>query len=173
MKRVVAAVILLSFAVGLSAWSEITYRKHMSSFEYDIENIISLCDNSTENKIIDLTEKTAEKWHKYDDLLHSLVVHEGMDELEEAMIKVIVGPQKKSKVISDKSKKLTAYHEAGHAVASYYLKNHDEVHHILSFLQAVQADTPCISPKKTEIICQRPKWKKILFPSSAEELLKN
>ena len=83
MKRVVAAVILLSFAVGLSSWSEITYRKHMSSFEYDIENIISLCDNSTENEIIDLTEKAAEKWHKYDDLLHSLVVHEGMDELEE------------------------------------------------------------------------------------------
>ena len=54
----------------------------------------------------------------------------GMKELEEAMIKVIVGPHKKSKVISDKSKKLTAYHEAGHAVASYFLKGHDEVHQI-------------------------------------------
>lgn len=54
----------------------------------------------------------------------------GMKELEEAMIKVIVGPHKKSKVISDKSKKLTAYHEAGHAVASFYLKGHDDVHQI-------------------------------------------
>ena len=54
----------------------------------------------------------------------------GMKELEEAMIKVIVGPHKKSKVISDKSKKLTAYHEAGHAVSSYFVKGHDEVHQI-------------------------------------------
>ena len=54
----------------------------------------------------------------------------GMKELEEAMIKVIVGPHKKSKVISDKSKKLTAYHEAGHAVASFFLPGHDEVHQI-------------------------------------------
>ena len=54
----------------------------------------------------------------------------GMKDIEEAMIKVIVGPHKKSKVISDKSKKLTAYHEAGHAVASYFLKSHDEVHQI-------------------------------------------
>jgi cell division protease FtsH len=46
------------------------------------------------------------------------------------MIKVIVGPHKKSKVISEKSKKLTAYHEAGHAVSSYFVKGHDEVHHI-------------------------------------------
>ena len=54
----------------------------------------------------------------------------GMKELEEAMVKVIVGPHKKSKVISDKSKKLTAYHEAGHAVASFFLPGHDEVHQI-------------------------------------------
>ena len=54
----------------------------------------------------------------------------GMKELEEAMIKVVVGPHKKSKVISEKSKKLTAYHEAGHAVSSYFVKGHDEVHQI-------------------------------------------
>lgn len=54
----------------------------------------------------------------------------GMKELEEAMVKVIVGPHKKTKVISDKSKKLTAYHEAGHAVASFFLPGHDEVHQI-------------------------------------------
>lgn len=54
----------------------------------------------------------------------------GLKELEEAMIKVVVGPHKKSKVISDKSKKLTAYHEAGHAVSSFFVKGHDEVHQI-------------------------------------------
>ncbi len=54
----------------------------------------------------------------------------GMAELEDAMIKVIVGPHKKSKVITEKSKKLTAYHEAGHAVSAYYTDNHDKVHQI-------------------------------------------
>ena len=83
MKRVVAAVILFSFAVVLSLWSETTYEKYMSSFEKDIENIISLCENNTEEEIIKSTEQTAERWHKSDGLLHSLVVHEGMDDLEE------------------------------------------------------------------------------------------
>ena len=54
----------------------------------------------------------------------------GMDEIEEATIKVIVGPAKKSKVISDHDKKITAIHEAGHAVVSYFLKHHDPVHQI-------------------------------------------
>ena len=54
----------------------------------------------------------------------------GMTELEDAMIKVIVGPHKKSKVITEKSKKLTAYHEAGHAVSAYYTNKHDRVHQI-------------------------------------------
>ena len=54
----------------------------------------------------------------------------GMTELEDAMIKVIVGPHKKSKVITEKSKKLTAYHEAGHAVSAYYTNKHDRVQQI-------------------------------------------
>ena len=54
----------------------------------------------------------------------------GMQEIEDAMIKVTMGPEKKTKVISDKEKKLVAYHEAGHAVASYYLETQDDVHQI-------------------------------------------
>ncbi len=54
----------------------------------------------------------------------------GMKELEEATIKVIVGSPKKSKVISDKEKRLTAFHEAGHAVVSFYLDSRDPVHQI-------------------------------------------
>ena len=54
----------------------------------------------------------------------------GMDEIEEATIKVIVGPAKKSKVINEKDKRITAIHEAGHAVVSYFLKHHDPVHQI-------------------------------------------
>ena len=54
----------------------------------------------------------------------------GMTELEEATIKTIVGPKKKSKIISDREKKLTAYHEAGHAVITQLLETQDNVHQI-------------------------------------------
>ncbi len=54
----------------------------------------------------------------------------GMDDLEEATIKVMVGPQKKSKVISDKEKRLTAYHEAGHAIVTKFLQPDTPVHQI-------------------------------------------
>jgi len=54
----------------------------------------------------------------------------GMTELEEATIKTIVGPKKKSKVISEREKKITAYHEAGHAVITQLLETQDSVHQI-------------------------------------------
>ena len=53
-----------------------------------------------------------------------------MEEIEEATIKCVVGTEKKSKKISDKEKKLTAYHEAGHALATYFLPGQDPVHQI-------------------------------------------
>ncbi len=53
-----------------------------------------------------------------------------MQEVEEATIKVVVGTEKKSKVMSDKEKKLTAYHEAGHAIATYVCETQDPVHQI-------------------------------------------
>ncbi len=53
-----------------------------------------------------------------------------MDELSEAMVKVIAGPEKKSKVVSEKEKKLTAYHEAGHAVVTRFLPTQPPVHQI-------------------------------------------
>ena len=51
-----------------------------------------------------------------------------MKEIEEATIKVVVGAEKKSKVMSDKEKKLTAYHEAGHAILFDVLETQDPVH---------------------------------------------
>ncbi len=54
----------------------------------------------------------------------------GMTELEEATIKVIVGPSKKSRIISEKEKTNTAYHEAGHAVITQLLETQDNVHQI-------------------------------------------
>ena len=53
-----------------------------------------------------------------------------INDVEEAMVKVMMGPEKKSKVISEKEKKLTAYHEAGHAVVARCLPNHDDIHEI-------------------------------------------
>jgi len=53
-----------------------------------------------------------------------------MDEMEEAIERVIAGPEKKSKVISDREKRLVAYHEAGHAMVGYLLPHTDPVHKI-------------------------------------------
>ncbi len=53
-----------------------------------------------------------------------------MSEIEEATIKVVVGTEKKSRVMSDHEKKLTAYHEAGHAIAFYACETQDPVHQI-------------------------------------------
>ncbi len=53
-----------------------------------------------------------------------------MEEIEEATIKVVVGTEKKSRVMNDKEKTLTAYHEAGHAVVTYFCKTQDPVHQI-------------------------------------------
>ncbi len=54
----------------------------------------------------------------------------GMKEIEDAMVKVTMGPEKKTKVRSEKENKLVAYHEAGHAVVSRFLETQDPVHQI-------------------------------------------
>ncbi len=54
----------------------------------------------------------------------------GMEEIENAMIKVVVGTEKKTRVMNDKEKKLTAFHEAGHAVITKLLPSQDPVHQI-------------------------------------------
>ena len=51
-------------------------------------------------------------------------------DIEEATIKVVAGPEKKSKVVSEKEKRLTAYHEGGHAVATFYSETQDPVHEV-------------------------------------------
>ncbi len=53
-----------------------------------------------------------------------------MEDCEEAILKVEMGPEKRSRKMSDKAKRLTAYHESGHAIAGRYLKNVDPVHYI-------------------------------------------
>ena len=52
------------------------------------------------------------------------------EQIEEATIKVVMGTEKKSHVIKDKDKMITSYHEAGHAIVSYFLPTQDPVHQI-------------------------------------------
>ena len=54
----------------------------------------------------------------------------GMKEIEDAMVKVTMGPEKKTRVRSEKENRLVSYHEAGHAVVSHYLETQDPVHEI-------------------------------------------
>ena len=54
----------------------------------------------------------------------------GMKEIEDAMVKVTMGPEKKTRVRSEKENRLVSYHEAGHAVVSHYLETQDPVHQI-------------------------------------------
>ncbi len=51
-------------------------------------------------------------------------------DIEEATIKVVAGPEKKSRVVTDKERRLTAYHESGHAVCTYYCPTQDKVHQV-------------------------------------------
>ena len=53
-----------------------------------------------------------------------------MEDIDEAILKVQMGPEKKSRKMSDKAKRLTAYHESGHAIAGRYLEHVDPVHYI-------------------------------------------
>ena len=54
----------------------------------------------------------------------------GMEDIEDAMMKVVVGPQKKSRKVTEREKKLTSYHEAGHAIVNKILNDNDLVHQI-------------------------------------------
>ena len=54
----------------------------------------------------------------------------GQHELEEGIMRVIAGPEKKSRLFSEKERKITAYHEMGHAIVGFYLEETDEVHKI-------------------------------------------
>ncbi len=54
----------------------------------------------------------------------------GMPEMEESIDRVIAGPERRSRIISEREKLITAYHEGGHAVVGRFLKNHDPVHKI-------------------------------------------
>ena len=71
-----------------------------------------------------------------------------MEEIEEAITKVIAGPEKKSRVISEDERKLTAYHEAGHAVVAHCLPKSDPVHQITIIPRGRAGGFTMILPKE-------------------------
>ena len=71
-----------------------------------------------------------------------------MEEIEEAITKVIAGPEKKSRVINEEERKLTAYHEAGHAVVAHALPKTDPVHQITIIPRGRAGGFTMILPKE-------------------------
>ena len=69
-------------------------------------------------------------------------------DIEEATIKVVAGTEKKSRVMTEKDKRITAYHEAGHAICMHYLKTQDPVHHISIIPRGMAAGFTMSLPEK-------------------------
>lgn len=97
-----------------------------------------------------------------------------MDEIEEATTKVMAGPQKKSRVISDEEKKLTAYHEAGHAIVMRATPDSDPVHQITIIPRGMAGGFTMWLPEKDRFFVTRGRMldniKHLLGGRVAEEL---
>lgn len=78
-----------------------------------------------------------------------------MSEVEEAIDRVIVGTQKKSRVISDREKRIVAYHEAGHTIAGYYLEHADRVHKVTIIPRGRAGGYMMMMPKEDRMLMTR------------------
>ena len=97
-----------------------------------------------------------------------------MEEIEEATVKVVMGTEKRTRVINDKDKKITSYHEAGHAVAAYYLPTQDPVHQISIIPRGMAAGYTMYLPTEDKTHVSRTKLLEdicsLLAGRAAEEL---
>ena len=80
-----------------------------------------------------------------------------MEDIEEATLKVAVGPEKRSHVITDKERRLTAYHEAGHAIVTYYCPDQDKVHQVSIVPRGWAGGFTLALPEK-DVSYQTKKW---------------
>ncbi len=76
-------------------------------------------------------------------------------DIEEATMKVIAGPEKKSRVVTEHDKKVTAYHEAGHAVAAYNLPTQDKVHQVTIIQRGMAAGLTVTRPDTDDMHVSR------------------
>ncbi|WIF95660.1 ATP-dependent zinc metalloprotease FtsH [Caminicella sporogenes] len=100
-----------------------------------------------------------------------------MDTLEEAITRVIAGPEKRSRVISEKDRRLTAYHEAGHAVVARLLPNTDPVHQVTIIPRGRAGGFTMILPKEDKYYMTKTEMEErivhLLGGRVAEELVLN
>jgi cell division protease FtsH len=101
----------------------------------------------------------------------------GFQDLEEAIDRVIAGPERKSRIISDKEKEITAYHEAGHALVARMLPNADPVHKISIISRGMMGGYTRLLPKEDRYLWTRSQFYDALATTlgghSAEELIFN
>src|ERR1700731_3436298 len=83
----------------------------------------------------------------------------GMSELEEAIDRVIAGPERKSRVMSEKEKELTAYHESGHALVAHFLPHHDPVHKVTIIARGLRAGYTRFLPVEDRMYMTRSQFK--------------
>ncbi len=69
-------------------------------------------------------------------------------DIEEATVKVIAGPEKKSRIVSDEDKRITAYHEAGHAIATYFCPTQDKIYKVTIVPRGMAAGITMHVPEK-------------------------
>jgi cell division protease FtsH len=82
----------------------------------------------------------------------------GMSELEEAIDRVSAGPERKSHVMSDRERELTAYHEGGHAVVARFLAHHDPVHKITIIPRGLRAGYTRFLPPEDKLYMTRSQY---------------
>lgn len=93
-----------------------------------------------------------------------------MEDCDEAILKVEMGPEKKSRKMSDKAKRLTAYHESGHAITSKFLQHTDPVHYITIFHAEWPAALRSIARMRTRrTLPPRHRCSSASYPASAAE----
>ena len=80
-----------------------------------------------------------------------------MEDIQEATLKVAVGPEKRSHVITEKERRLTAYHESGHAIVTYYCPDQDKVHQVSIVPRGWAGGFTLALPEK-DISYQTKKW---------------
>ena len=76
-------------------------------------------------------------------------------DIEEATMKVIAGPEKKSRIVTEHDKKITAYHEAGHAIAAYNLPTQDKVHQVTIIQRGMAAGLTVTRPDTNDMHVSR------------------
>ncbi|MBE6853466.1 MAG: ATP-dependent zinc metalloprotease FtsH [Ruminococcus sp.] len=83
-------------------------------------------------------------------------------DIEEATLKVIAGPEKKSHIVTDRDKKITAYHEAGHAIAAYHLETQEKVHQVTVIQRGMAAGLTVTRPVTDDSHMSRTKMRETI-----------